>query len=189
MYTDLIHTFESLEDDEAGRLIKHFLRYVNNMNPIAPDKITQIAFEPIKQQLKRDLVKWLVIKDKRSLAGKASADKKKQITTNSTSVESVQQVPTNSTVSVNVNVIDNVNVINKEKEILNSMAWIEQTAMFLKVKINWVEIELKNFIAEQKLKTDFEKRNIEDLRNHFINVAKKLPKTDKPSNPLARTIV
>jgi len=63
LYCDVIHTFEVLEDDEAGRLIKHYLRYVNDLNPVAPDKLTQIAFEPIKQQLKRDLIKWEDKKD------------------------------------------------------------------------------------------------------------------------------
>lgn len=69
LYVDIISTFESMTDKEAGRLIKHFLRYVNDLNPKAPDKITQIAFEPIKQQLKRDLVKWEIIKHDRSSSG------------------------------------------------------------------------------------------------------------------------
>lgn len=58
LYADQIHTFEGLDDAEAGRLIKHLFRYVNDQNPVPPDKLTQIAFEPIKQQLKRDLEKW-----------------------------------------------------------------------------------------------------------------------------------
>lgn len=58
IYTDWISTFEELEDDEAGRLIKHFFRYVNDMNPDPPDRITRLLFEPIKQTLKRDLKKY-----------------------------------------------------------------------------------------------------------------------------------
>jgi len=100
IYVDIINTFEGLEDDEAGRLIKHFLRYVNDQNPTAPDKLTQIAFEPIKQQLKRDLQKWEEIREKRSEAGKLSANKRQHM---STHVESVQQTSTNPTVTVNVN--------------------------------------------------------------------------------------
>jgi hypothetical protein len=115
LYADLLHTFEGLEDSEAGELIKHMLRYVNDMDPVAPNKLIKIAFEPIKQQLKRDLVKWEGIKEKRSDAGKASADKRKQEATKSTSVEQKQQVSTNSTVTVNdtvnVNVTDTVNDI------------------------------------------------------------------------------
>jgi hypothetical protein len=110
LYCDTIHTFEALEDAEAGKLIKHFLRYVNDLNPTAPDKLTQIAFEPIKQQLKRDLQKWETIIEKRSEAGKASANKRQQIATNSTHVESVQQKATKATVSVTDTVNVNVSV-------------------------------------------------------------------------------
>ena len=71
LYADLIYTVEELTDDEAGRLLKHILQYVNDKNPVAPDKITKISFEPIKQQLKRDLKKYEVIKEKRRQIGRA----------------------------------------------------------------------------------------------------------------------
>jgi len=58
VYVDWVDVFEKLEDDEAGRLIKHFFRYVNDQNPQVPDRLTDIAFEPIKKQLQRDLDKW-----------------------------------------------------------------------------------------------------------------------------------
>ena len=54
MYVDWISTFNKLDDDEAGRLIKHFFSYVNDLNPLS-DRLTELLFEPIKQQLKRDL--------------------------------------------------------------------------------------------------------------------------------------
>ena len=58
LYCDIIHTIEQLKDDDAGKLFKHVLRYVNDLNPETDDIITKIAFEPIKQQLKRDLTKY-----------------------------------------------------------------------------------------------------------------------------------
>ena len=57
-YCDWITTFNELSDEEAGVLIKHLLRYVNDQNPEPPDKLTQIAFAPIKATLKRDLEKY-----------------------------------------------------------------------------------------------------------------------------------
>ena len=57
LYCDIIHTIEKLSDEQAGKLLKHILRYVNDQDPIAEDVLTEIAFEPIKQNLKRDLVK------------------------------------------------------------------------------------------------------------------------------------
>lgn len=119
VYSDWISTFNSLDDDEAGRLIKHFFSYINDLNPIPPDKITKIAFEPIKQHLKRDLKKWELIKEKRIKAGKASALKRQQM---STHVESVEHTSTLSTVNVNGNV--NVNVINTNSQLVNEMVKI-----------------------------------------------------------------
>jgi len=58
LYTDLIHTVDQLNEEQAGKLFKHILAYVNDLNPKTDDVITKIAFEPIKQQLKRDLQKW-----------------------------------------------------------------------------------------------------------------------------------
>jgi len=124
LYADLIHTVEHLTDEQAGNLFKHILSYVSDRNPVAVDPITKITFEPIKQQLKRDLEKWGTTREGRSKAGKASAEarriKKEQELTNSTNVKSVQQTSTNPTVSVNdnVNVSVNDNVINKDKEIV-----------------------------------------------------------------------
>ncbi len=57
-YCDWLESFEELEDDEAGRLAKHLFRYVNDMNPEAPDKVTKMTFIAIKNSLKRDLKKY-----------------------------------------------------------------------------------------------------------------------------------
>lgn len=128
VYADWIDKFEALTDEEAGKLIKHFFRYVNDKDPIAENRIIEVSFIDIKSSLKRDLVKWTAIKGKRSNAGKASAEAKKTAktpettpqkkqpkSTKSTHVESVQQNQhnsTHSTVSVNVNVSDSVSILN-----------------------------------------------------------------------------
>lgn len=70
LYCDIIHTVEELSDEEAGRLFKHYLRYINDQEPAAPDKLTQIVFEPIKQTLKRDLVKWQDKMERKAEAGR-----------------------------------------------------------------------------------------------------------------------
>tara|TARA_R110001632_G_scaffold98366_2_gene204946 strand:+ start:1398 stop:2009 length:612 start_codon:yes stop_codon:yes gene_type:complete len=119
LYCDIIHTIEKLNDDDAGKLFKHVLRYVNDLNPETDDIITQIAFEPIKQQLKRDLVKFESIIQKRSDAGKKGMEsrynKSKKDITKLTSVKSVKQDVTNLTVNDNVNVNVNVNDIKERK--------------------------------------------------------------------------
>ena len=57
-----------LTDEEAGKLIKHLLSYVNDEAPVLEDRMLEIVFEPIKQSLKRDLDKRQEIKKKRSEA-------------------------------------------------------------------------------------------------------------------------
>jgi uncharacterized phage protein (TIGR02220 family) len=58
LYADLIHTVKKLKKEDAGELLIHILEYVNDLNPTTENYIVEITFEPIKQQLKRDLVKY-----------------------------------------------------------------------------------------------------------------------------------
>ena len=70
LYTDLIHTVNKMPNEKAGELFKHILSYVNDLNPETDDLIIQLTFEPIKQQLKRDLLKY-----KESIIDKSNAGK------------------------------------------------------------------------------------------------------------------
>lgn len=116
LYSDLLQSIEHLTNEEKGVLFNHLLEYVNDLNPVLTDRLLLTAWKPIELQLKRDLVKFEEVKEKRSEAGKASAlaraKQREQEATNSTSVKSVQQTSTNSTDNDNdtVNVNDNVNV-------------------------------------------------------------------------------
>ena len=58
LYSDYIHTAQNLPDEVAGKLFKTILEFVNDKNPEPDDLIVKVAFEPIKQQLKRDLKEW-----------------------------------------------------------------------------------------------------------------------------------
>jgi (p)ppGpp synthase/HD superfamily hydrolase len=107
LYSDIIHTVEKLTDSDAGQLLKHLLRYVNDQNPITDNTLVEIAFEPIKQQLKRDLVKFEDVKVKRSEAGKAGANKRWQEIANANKGKQ-----TITKIAVNDN--DNDNVISKD---------------------------------------------------------------------------
>ena len=57
-YTDWGDTFDSLTDEQAGKLVKHLFNYVRDNDPIAEDPMVKIAFIPMQQTLKRDLVKY-----------------------------------------------------------------------------------------------------------------------------------
>ena len=99
-YCDWLESFEELTDEEAGKLAKHLFRYVNDLNPEPPDKITKMCFIPIKQSLKRDLVKYEERADRARENGAKGGRPKTQKTQ---SVISEPKKPDSVSVSVNVN--------------------------------------------------------------------------------------
>lgn len=132
LYADLIHTVKKMPKEKAGELFLTILSYVNDEQPVVDDMLVDLVFEPIKRQMKRDLVAYEAKKKQWSEAGKASAEAKKaakeaeekrskEINEASTKVNDVKNSSTDSTVNVNVNVTDTVNVnvnetVNKKKE-------------------------------------------------------------------------
>ena len=106
LYCDIIHIVNHLDNEKAGVLFKHILEYVNDKKPVCDDPFVNLAFEPIKQQLKRDLQKWDEYIDKQKINGaKGGRPKKTQKT------QAFLEKPKKAD-NVNVNVNDNVNVIN-----------------------------------------------------------------------------
>lgn len=141
LYADLIATVSKLPDNKAGKLFKTVLEYVNDMKPTVDDILVQVAFEPIKQQLKRDLAEWDKQKQSRSEAGKkgmATRWNNKQIT-KITKHNSVINPITKITDTVTVNVTDTVNVKKEgggsevfydgEELILKNTPWLEAVLM------------------------------------------------------------
>ena len=112
LYCDLIHTVKKLPDDKAGILFKHLLSYVNDENPTTDDLLVEVAFEPIKRQLKRDLEKFEEVKIKRSEAGKLGGRPKKQTKAKKANALFEKQTKAKKADNVNDNVNDNV--INKK---------------------------------------------------------------------------
>lgn len=119
LYCDIIHTVNKLSDSDAGELFKHILKYVNDEDPIPTKPLISIAFEPIKQSLKRDLVQWRDGSEARTArakrAGLASGQARKKNRTKRTRGNSVVQNELGATkrtvsdsVSVSVSVSDSV---------------------------------------------------------------------------------
>lgn len=69
LYSDLNETIKKLSNDEAGQLFKMILSYVSEENPKTENRIIDLLFDPIKRQLKRDLIKWEERKETRSESG------------------------------------------------------------------------------------------------------------------------
>jgi hypothetical protein len=136
LYCDLIHVLNKLDDENAGKLFKHLLAYVNDLDPEPENIVVELVFEPIKQQMKRDLKRWKNKKDKQSTAGTLGnlkrwhpdlfkqvdndeldleealqiAKHRYPITPDSTQSHPIGSIAVNDNVNVNVNVNDNVNV-------------------------------------------------------------------------------
>lgn len=146
LYTDVYHTVKKLTDLQAGQLFKHILSYVNDENPVMDDLIIDLVFEPIKQNLKRDLRKYEEIRDKRSLAGKVSANRRQHMLTHVESVEQNEHMSTHSTVNVNVNDNVNVNVNDKEKKNKYSPFVSMVESEYSKLVLEYGEDNTKKFI-------------------------------------------
>lgn len=111
LYTDQSGVFNQLPDEIAGKLIKHIFAYVNDENPICDDLIINIAFEPIKQSLKRDLKRYEQYIEKQSRNGSKGGRPKKATETQETQPFFEKPKKADS-VSVSDSVNDNDNKIN-----------------------------------------------------------------------------
>jgi hypothetical protein len=105
-----------------NKLIKHFFRYINDLNPEYPDRITEISFIDIKNTLKRDLAIWENKAENSRENGKKGGrpiNLKKPTITKQVNLEPKE--PVNVIVKDNVIVSDNVNIVKypSEQEFFN----------------------------------------------------------------------
>jgi Ulp1 family protease len=184
LYADLISTVAKLPDVKAGKLFKLILQYVNDENPQVEDLILQVAFEPIKQQLKRDLVKWDVTKGERSESGRLgnlkrwNKDLYDQVTAKELSIEKAEEIAKNriatkrvAKIAVNDNV--NVNVSVRESD-APTLFKIEECLAIALRDDRWVRAnktskeELEEFNRLLEKRSVYEK-NPGDYKSHFSN--------------------
>jgi len=204
LYTDSNGLIKQLPDDVAGRLLKHIFAYVNDENPISDELLLNIAFEPIKMHLKRDLKKFELIKERRSEAGKKGGIKSgevRKIEKNEANASFATKNEANEAVSDSVN--DNVSVsdnVNEKKEVVDNstnfdnsknihyskilkteaLQWQETVAMQLKVPPDLIPKKLDEFTIF--LSTIFKAHpNKKEFISHFINWLPKNLSNDKSS--------
>lgn len=180
LYADQIHIFEDLTDAEAGRLIKHVFRYVNDQNPECKDRVVNIAFVPIKQQLKRDLKKWEGSRAKRSEAGKLGASKRWQTMANDgNAINGMAKMAVNVNGNVNVNERDSgpPGFWEKEKLETHNLEHCKEVALrdedwVRSNKTNPVELGIFN---NYLIGTGCKEKTFLDYKNHFHHKKKKDP--------------
>ena len=170
-YIDWGSTFDELDETEAGQLIKLIFDYVRDKNPEAPNKLIKIAFDHIKQDLKRDLKKWDAYIEKQRVNGsKGGRPKETQIT------QAFFEEPKKAD-NVFVNVFDNVNVndLSIEGEIS-----IEKCLEIALKDERWTRsnktdaLELKHFNYYLERLGVYNKIPI-DYKSHFSRLKKKNP--------------
>ena len=155
LYCDIIHTVEKLDDVQAGKLFKHLLKYVNDQNPTPENPLIEIAFEPIKQSLKRDLIKYEGIRERNSENAKKRW--------NATASDRIPKVP-NDTKNAD-SVSDSDSVISKD--------------IYTKQKFSFLSALIENGFDEQLSKEWMQVRkqlkavNTETAFNSFMSEVKK----------------
>lgn len=137
LYADMLGLVSKLPDHKAGKLFKLILEYVNDKNPQTDDLLLQVAFEPIKLQLKRDLAQWESERQKRSEAGKsgglksgeARRSKRKQKEAKGSSASKIEANEADN-VTVTVNVTDSV--IQEQPPVFNPELLVPQMHQLFK---------------------------------------------------------
>ena len=180
-YAEWIETFEMLENEEAGKLIKHLLAYVNDKNPEMEDRMLKILFQPMKMQLKRDLKKYEEIKKKRAQAGKKGG-KKTQAQAKQANASSAKQNQSNQAVHVNDNgnVNDNdISSSNEEgvykqidtlkKDYLADFRLCNAITETLNLKSNHQLSELLTEFNKHLTTTGSHSKSWSDYTSHFLN--------------------
>lgn len=198
LYSDWIAIIEKLPDEKAGQLIKIIFQYVNDKNPIVDDLLLQVAFEPMKLALKRDLKKYEAERSKRSEAGKkgginSGKSRKKEAKRSSASKNEANEAD-----NVNVNVNDSVNVSERDNTDTpgSQMKFpIERCLQIANMDPKWVrtnqptEAEISEFMTMLTGTGEHEK-NPADFKSHFFHWKRKRI-TDNPDNntPVRRMVV
>ncbi len=193
MYADWQATVKHLSDEQAGQLLKHLLSYVNDENPVCDNPIINICFEPIKQQLKRDLDKWQESKGNKSKNGalgnlkRWNVDLYNEVVTDKMSIEDavniaksrkaipsdrnlsqrVANIAVNDNVNVSVNVNDNVNDIKENNTTTSNEVEAEESFDFKKLKAWFNNLE---GLPKVRSISESRKKGIKSLiKNHGFN--------------------
>ena len=148
LYADQKELFTQLSDEQAGKLIKHIFKYVNDENPVSEDVIINIAFTPIKQHLKRDLDKFNETKERRSKAGKIGMANRWQNITNDNDVIPVitknnKRLQSITKITDNDNVNDKDNILHIYRAFAHLSLSIED---FDKLRIEYSADQINNVL-------------------------------------------
>lgn len=184
LYADLIKVVSKLPDEIAGKLFKIILRYVNDLEINIDDLLLDIAFEPIKNQLKRDLLKFEDVKGERSKSGqlgnlkrynidlynkvkanKITLEEAQNLAKDYKGVVSVAKLAVNDTVTVTVtdtvNVSTNVDVSKEYTQQQFLKRWKDARQHFDKMPTNISKLQSWELINFNNIKKTYSGEQIE----------------------------
>lgn len=195
LYCDYLHTFSKLPDEFAGKLIKHVLEYVNDMNPESDDWMINATFEPIKRQLKRDLKKYEKIQERNKVNGALGGRPKKNpenpvgLSNNPKNPVGYFGNPENPEKPDTVTVNDNdIYIINKKiNSILQrfSETSYQQNEIIYKTNKEELTKHLKRFLEIKKDSEEFRNKQYGNIISWFWNWCNSTSKPKQTNNNTA----
>lgn len=177
LYCDQRGIFNKLSDEQAGVLIKHIFAYVSDEDPEA-DFVTELAFESIRSQLKRDLKTWEGKQQQRRDAGKKSAESRQRlleiVERNSTVVDGRSVSSTvNGNVNVNVNGNGTVSEKKKKEGVTAShplVKWIESNAPTIqRLREPLTNEQAERLMTDLNIDTEPKKKQLRELLMNMEN--------------------
>lgn len=168
LYSDLRNTVVRLPSEKQAQLFMLILDYVNDLDPETDDLILQIAFEPVKLQLKRDLKKWDALREKRSEAGRQGglksgeirASNLKQPEANEASASETKQDEANEAVTVTATAI----VTEPVNETATDILLEKETKGFRKPDVTEIE---QHLIFEKGMSATEARKFAQEFHNHY----------------------
>jgi len=177
LYRDIIHTVRKLPDKDAGELFKHILSYVNDENPTTDNILVDLAFEPIKQSLKRDLVKYETIRAK----NKENAEKRWQ-QKNATASDRIPSDAKNADIDIDSvsdsdsdNVLSKDNIIRESESKFNFKKELISLGVSAQVASDWLKVRSKKKAA--------------NTETAFKSIKSEIKKSPIPANDCIRIAV
>lgn len=177
LYTEQKEIFESLSDEQAGKLIKQIFDYINTGKEPEVEGMLKVAFIPIRQILDRNNNKWENTKKKRSEAGRRGANNR----------------------WTNKNDIKTANTKTAKNEIANAKVDENEIAKIANVEIDKNEIAkianakiVKNEIAKIAVNdNDNVNDNVNDniINNNINNISEKASLYNEEAEKIQKVII
>ena len=181
LYAELIHSVDIMTDEQAGKLFRHILEYVNDRDPHTEDQLLRLTFEPIKWRLKDDLNKWRAICDRNSENGKRGGRPRKTEETQNNPVGFLEtqnnpDEPKKADNDTDTDIEESKRVVPKPKrrqEIIPThplTKWIAtNTPTIQSLKEPLTDAQAEQLIADLNINTDIKRVRLKDVLTSMEN--------------------